>query len=113
MEPGWKVDDRLESSCGSGHHLRGILGAAYRGCGCGQHWLEFLWGETKANSQTLSSMTSKTCYPPARGRAGSRIPKPLTASPTLRFFMIFESLPKVSVANVMNTFRFACRRLSF
>ena len=48
-----------------------------------------------------------------KGRVKVGIPKPLTASHTLRFFMIFESFPKVSVANVMNTFRFFCKRLSF
>lgn len=68
------------------------------------------------SKQSETVLDNKQEPPPScqrKGRVKVGIPRPLTASHTLRFFMIFESLPKVSVANVMNAFRFACRRLLF
>lgn len=45
MEPGWKVDVSWVSWAQG--ITSGAFWAAYRGVAVGQHWLEFLWGETK------------------------------------------------------------------
>lgn len=51
-------------------------GSAYPGCGIGQEWQEFLWEETKADSQRLAWKRSRPCLGfPEAGQGQSRDPQ--------------------------------------